>query len=244
MAHAADAGGQRRALAGDRSGGAAGTAKRVQNPSFARRENLLVGSVVSSASRPQGRWSPPTGGRRTDRDALQAGTAAREERMHPQPRQRDRREWRDDPTHTNTSGRSHHVTVEAVRDAAHGVPVEGYRHSPPIRSRTGARSQTRTGTHALGACSRPGSPARDASTHSPCSVPTLRGREGLHDGSKNRRRLQTERSGEVTSQTACGSSPCRSPRRGRIERQTVGELAAGVDVPRVGGERHEADGRA
>ena len=62
--------------------------------------------------------------------------------MHPQPRQRDRREWRDDPIRTNTSGRSHHVTVEAVRDAAHGVPVEGHRHSPPIRSRTGARSQT------------------------------------------------------------------------------------------------------
>ena len=112
-----------------------------------RQENLLVVSVVSSASRPQGRWSPLTGGRRTDRDALQVGTAAREERMHPQPRQRDRREWRDDPTRTNTSGRSHHVTVEAVRDAAHGVPVEGHRHSPSIRSRTGARSQTRTGTH-------------------------------------------------------------------------------------------------
>ena len=31
---------------------------------------------------------------------------------------------------------------------------------------------------------------------------------------------------------------------GRIERQTVGELAAGVDVPRVGGGRHEAGGRA
>ena len=201
-------------------------------------------SVVSSASRPQGRWSPPTGGRRTDRDALQVGTAAREERMHPQPRQRDRREWRDDPTHTNTSGRSHHVTVEAVRDAAHGVPVEGHGHSPPIRSRTGARSQTRTGTHALGACSRPDSSARDASTHSLCSVATLRGREGLHDGSKNRHRLQTERAGEVTSQTACASSPCRPPRTGRIERQTVGELAAGVDVPRVGGGRHEASGRA
>ena len=97
---------------------------------------------MSSASQPQGRWSPPTGRRRTDRDALQVGTAAREERMHPQPRQRDRREWRDDPTHTNTSGRSHHVTVEAVRDAAHGVLVEGHGHSPPIRSRTGARSQT------------------------------------------------------------------------------------------------------
>ena len=64
-------------------------------------------TVVSSASRPQGRWSPPTGERRTDRDALQVGTAARKERMHPQPRQRDRREWRDDPTlettRTNTS---------------------------------------------------------------------------------------------------------------------------------------------
>ena len=148
MAHAADAGGQRRALVGGRSGGSAGTAKRVQNPSFARRENLLVGSVVSSASRPQRRWSPSIGRRRTDRDALRASTAAREERMHPQPRQRDRREWRDDPTRTNTSGRSHHVTVEAVRDAAHGVPIEGHGHSPPIRSRTGARSQTRTGlTH-------------------------------------------------------------------------------------------------
>ena len=91
---------------------------------------------------------------------------------------------------------------------------------------------------------RPNSSARAASTHSLCSVATLRGREGLHDGSKNRRRLQTERVGEVTSQTACASSPCRSPRTGRIERQTVGELAAGVDVPRVGGGRHEAGGRA
>ena len=207
MAHAADAGEQRHALVGDRSGGSAGTAKRVQNPSFVRRENLLVVTVVSSASRPQGRWSPPTGGRRTDRDALQFGTAAREERVHSQPRQRDCREWRDDPTRTNTSGRSHHVTVEAVRDAAHGVLVEGHGHSPSIHSRTGARSQTRTGTHALGACSRPDSSARAASTHSPCSVATLRDREGLHDGSKNRRRLQTERAGEVTSQTACASLP-------------------------------------
>ena len=164
--------------------------------------------------------------------------------MHPQPSQRDRREWRDDPTRANTSGRSHHVTVEAVRDAAHGVLVEGHGHSPPIRSRTGARSQTRTGTHALGACSRPDPPARVASTHSLCSIATVRGTEGLHDGSKNRHRLQTERAGEVTSQTACASSPCRSPRMGRIERQTVGELAAGVDVPRVGGGRHEAGGRA
>ena len=91
---------------------------------------------------------------------------------------------------------------------------------------------------------RPNSSARAASTHSLCSVATLRGREGLHDGSKNRHRIQTERAGEVTSQTACASSPCRSPRTGRIERQTVGELAAGVDVPRGGGGRHEAGGRA
>ncbi|KAK8832147.1 hypothetical protein WA577_001597 [Blastocystis sp. JDR] len=46
----AHAGGQSHTLVGDRSGGSAGTAKRVQNPSFARRENLLVVSVVSSAS--------------------------------------------------------------------------------------------------------------------------------------------------------------------------------------------------
>ena len=87
-------------------------------------------------------------------------------------------------------------------------------------------------------------PLPEMPPHTACSVATLRGREGLHDGSKNRRRLQTERAGEVTSQTACASSPCRSPRTGRIERQTVGELAAGVDVPRVGGGRHEASGRA
>ena len=41
VAHAADAGGQCHALVGDRSGGLAGTVKRVQNPSFARRISLL-----------------------------------------------------------------------------------------------------------------------------------------------------------------------------------------------------------
>ena len=212
-----------------------------------RQENLLVGSVVSSTSRPQGRWSPPTGGRRTDREALQVGTAAREERMHPQPRQRDRREWYDDPTRTNTSGRSHHVTVEGFGMRPTGFPSKdtGAHHpSGHAQAREARPAQALTGTHALGACSRPDSPARAASTRSPCSVATLRGREGLRDGSKNRHRLQTEGVGEVTSQTACASSACRSPRRGRIERQTVGELAAGVDVPRVGGGRHEAGGRA
>ena len=62
MAHAADAGEQRHALVGGRSGGSAGTAKRVQNPSFARRENLLAVSDVNSTSRQQGRWSPPLEG--------------------------------------------------------------------------------------------------------------------------------------------------------------------------------------
>ena len=210
MAHAADAGEQRHALVGDRSGGSAGTAKRVQNPSFVRRENLLVVSVVSSASRPQGRWSPPTGRRRTDRDTLQAGTAAREERMHPQPRQRDRREWRDDPTRANTSGRSHHVTVEGFGMRPTGFPSKDtgtHRPSVHAQAREARPAQALTVTHALGACSRPGSSARAVSTHSPCSVATLRDREGLHDGSKNRHRLQTERVGEVTSQTACASLP-------------------------------------
>ncbi|KAK8813781.1 hypothetical protein WA556_000353 [Blastocystis sp. ATCC 50177/Nand II] len=98
-----------------------------------RQENRLVVSAVSSASRPQGRWSPPTGGRRTDRDALQVGTAAREERMHPQPRQRDRREWRDDPTLANTSGRSHHVTVEGfgMRPTGREKP-DPHRHSQAL----------------------------------------------------------------------------------------------------------------
>ena len=121
--------------------------------------------------------------------------------------------------------------------------TDTHRPSGHAQAREARPAQALTGTHALGACSRPDSPARAASTHSPCSVATLRGREGLYS-SKNRRRLQTERAGEVTSQTACASSPCRSPRRGRIERQTVGELAAGVDVPRVGGGRHEAGWRA
>ncbi|KAK8827273.1 hypothetical protein WA556_000898 [Blastocystis sp. ATCC 50177/Nand II] len=176
------------------------TAKRVQNPSFARRENHLVVTVVSSASRPQGRWSPPTGGRRTDRDALQVGTAAREERMHPQPRQRDRREWRDDPTRTNTSGRSHHVTVEG-------------------REKPDAHSHSRTWRLYPSWL-----PARAASTHSPCSVATVRGREGLHGGSKNRHRLQTERAGEVTSQTAWVASSARLSVSSLLAWMSLGEV--------------------
>ena len=148
MAHAADAGGHRHALVGDRSGGSAGTAKRVQNPSFARRENLLVGSVVSSASRPQGRWSPLPGGCRTDRDALRASTAAREERMHPQPRQRDRREWRDDPTRTNTSGRSHHVTVEGSEMRSTGFPSKDTdTHRPSVHAQAREARPAQALTH-------------------------------------------------------------------------------------------------
>ena len=163
--------------------------------------------------------------------------------MHPQPRQRDRREWRDDPTRTNTSGRSHHVTVEGFGMRPTGFPSKDTdTHRPSVHAQAReARPAQASRTWRL---RRLDSPARAASTHSLCSVATLRDREGLHDGSKNRHRIQTERAGEVTSQTACASSPCRSPRRGRIERQTVGELAAGVDVPRVGGGRHEAGGRA
>ena len=101
------------------------------------------------------RWSPLTGRRRTDRDALQVGTAAREERMHPQPRQRDRREWRDDPTRTNTSGRSHHVTVEGFGMRPTGFPSKdtGAHHpSGHAQAREARPAQALTGTHALGAC--------------------------------------------------------------------------------------------
>ena len=163
--------------------------------------------------------------------------------MHPQPRQRDRREWRDDPTHTNTSGRSHHVTVEGLGMRPTGFPSKDTdTHRPSVHAQAREARPAQALTHLAPLPSW--LPARAASTRSPFSFATLRGREGLHDGSKNRRRLQTERVGEVTSRTACASSPCRSPRTGRIERQTVGELAAGVDVPRLGGGRHEAGGKA
>ena len=76
--------------------------------------------------------------------------------------------------------------------------TDTHRPSVHAQAREARPAQARTVTHALGACSRPGSPARAASTHSSCSVATLRDREGLRDGSKNRRRLQTERVGEVT----------------------------------------------
>ena len=112
-----------------------------------RQENRLVGSVVSSTSRPQGRWSPLPGGCRTDRDALQVGTAAREERMHPQPRQRDRREWRDDPTRTTTSGRSHYATVEGFGMRPTGFPskdTDTHRPSVHAQAREARRAQSLT----------------------------------------------------------------------------------------------------
>ena len=78
MAHAADAGGQRRALVGGRSGGLVGTAKRVQNPSFARKENLLVVSVVYSTSRSHGRWRLPLEG--VEQTAMRCKSALPRER--------------------------------------------------------------------------------------------------------------------------------------------------------------------
>ena len=199
-------------------------------------------SVVISALRPQGRWSPPTRGRRTDRDALQVGIAARSECTHSQARgivvngamTRPAPTRQEEATTSRLKGsgcgpRGSRRRTQAL--TAHPVTHRREKPDPHRHSRTWRLR-------------RPDSSARAASTRSPCSVATLRGREGLHDGSKNRHRLQTERAGEVTSKTACASSPCRSPRRGRIERQTVGELAAGVDVPRVDGGRHEAGGRA
>ena len=115
-------------------------------------------------------------------------------------------------TRTNTSGRSHHVTVEAARDAAHGVPVEGHGHSPSIRSRTGARSQTRTGTHALGACAvltpLPELPPHTASAPSPLSG--------------------AEKDSTTATRIAAGSrrnEPVRSRRRQRVRRRLAAHHA-------------------
>ena len=94
------------------------------------------------------RWSPPTGGRRTDRDTLQVGTAAREERMHPQPRQRDRREWHDDSTLTNTSGRSHHVTVEGFGMRPTGFPSKDTdTHRPSVHAQAREARPAQALTH-------------------------------------------------------------------------------------------------
>ena len=55
--------------------------------------------------------------------------------MHPQPRQRDCREWRDDPTRANTSGRSHHVTVEGLGMRPTGFPSKDTdTHHPSVHA--------------------------------------------------------------------------------------------------------------
>ena len=94
------------------------------------------------------RWSPLTGRRRTDRDALQVGTAARKERMHPQPRQRDRREWRDDPTRTTTSGRSHYATVEGFGMRPTGFPSKDTdTHRPSVHTQAREARSAQALTH-------------------------------------------------------------------------------------------------
>ena len=170
----------------------------------------IAESVVGSASRPQGRWSPPLEG--VEQTAMRCKPAL--------PR------GRSECTHSHARGIvvNGAMTRPAPARQEEAIPsrlkrlgmrptgfsskdTDAHRPSVHAQAREARPAQALTGTHALGACSRPGSPARDASTHSPCSVPTLRGREGLHDGGKNRRRLQTEGVGEVTSLTACASLP-------------------------------------
>ena len=75
-------------------------------------------------------------------------TAAREERVHPQPRQRDRREWRDDPTRTNTSGRSHHVTVEGFGMRPTGFPSKDTdTHHPSVHAQAREARPAQALTH-------------------------------------------------------------------------------------------------
>ena len=68
--------------------------------------------------------------------------------MHPQPRQRDRREWRDDPTHTNTSGRSHHVTVEGFGMRPTGFPSKDTdTHRPSVHAQAREARPAQALTH-------------------------------------------------------------------------------------------------
>ena len=95
-----------------------------------------------------GAMESATGGCRTDRDALQVGTAAREERMHPQPRQRDRRERRYDPTRTTTSGRSHYATVEGFGMRPTGFPSKDTdTHRPSVHAQAREARPAQALTH-------------------------------------------------------------------------------------------------
>ena len=68
--------------------------------------------------------------------------------MHPQPRQRDRREWRDDPTRTNTSERSHHVTVEGIGMRPTGFPSKDTdTHRPSVHAQAREARPAQALTH-------------------------------------------------------------------------------------------------
>ena len=68
--------------------------------------------------------------------------------MHPQPRQRDRREWRDDPTRANTSGRSHHVTVEGFGMRPTGFPSKDTgTHRPSVHAQAREARPAQALTH-------------------------------------------------------------------------------------------------
>lgn len=67
--------------------------------------------------------------------------------MHPQPRQRDRREWRDDPTRANTSGRSH-VTVEGFGMRPTGLPSKDTdTHRPSVHAQAREARPAQALTH-------------------------------------------------------------------------------------------------
>ena len=135
--------------------------------------------------------------------------------MHPQPRQRDRREWRDDPTCTNTSGRSHHVTVEGLGMRPTGFPpkdTDTHRPSVHAQAREARSAQALTVTHALGACSRPDSlpelPPHAAPAPSPLS--------GVEKDSTTAARIVTG---------SRRNEPVRSRRRQRVRRRLAAHHA-------------------
>ena len=98
--------------------------------------------------------------------------------MHPQPRQRDRREWRDDPRqHVQEEATTSRLKRFGMRPT--GFPskdTDTHRPSVHTQAREARPAQARTGTHALGACSRPGSPTR-AGLHTQPAPSPLSGAE-------------------------------------------------------------------
>ena len=168
---------------------------------------------MSSASRPQGRWSPPTGGRRTDREALQVGTAARSECTHSHARGIvvNGAMIRPAPTRQEEATTSRLKRFGMRPTGFPSKDTDTHRPSVHAQAREARPAQALTVTHAPGACTRPDSlpelPPHTAPAPSPLS--------GVQKDSTTARIVTGSRRNE----------PVRSRRRQRVRRRLAAHHA-------------------